>query len=490
MKKLVFIGISLLASLALSATFKITIGSFMRSLQPQLQTSAVSYVSQNLFRNLFIYDQEKGLLPDLAQNCKRKNAGKTLVCTLKKDLKWNNGTTLVAQDFVDTYQKILDSKNKFLRPDLLFTVKNAKEIYLGSKPASELGVKALSKDQIQFEFTKSDQEFEHNLSSFYLSPTKGEYELKEGAKFFTNGPYMVKSWDPSKGITLESNPYYPGHPRPDVEFQVITEDTVTLRLYEKGDMSFVRRLPPLLIPKYRTRDDFVSLPVLRFDYFGMGPDLKDQPQIRKALATSLDYSALQSLLNSKGRPGCLGLPEAWFDKPLKCYELEKQKPLEGKKELKFYYSLQGGDGNQRSAEWLQAEWKKNLGINLQVKGIENKTFVAELKANPPSLYRKGLAPDRATCSGILENFTSDHPENYIQLKDAKFDKLVEELRETSNSSKKKKLCREGFETLINNYLLIPTGNYDFSMLVSKKFTGWKLNELNQLDLSHLKEISP
>jgi oligopeptide transport system substrate-binding protein len=476
----------ILFPLSLAAdTFKISIYTFPRNLQPQLQSSAVSYLFQNIFRNLYLYDGKKGLVLDFAEKCGRNPENTVLKCKLKKNLKWSNGDAIVAQDFVDTYKRILDPKNKYIRPDLLFTVKNAKEIYLGTKKPDELGVKAVSPREIQFDFEKPDSEFEYNLANFYLSPTKGDYEIKDGRQYLTNGPYKLKSWNAGKNLTLESNAYYPGHPRPLVEFLIIDEDTVSLRLYEKGEMSIVRRLPTLLIPKYRDRKDFVSLAALRFDYLGMGPELKNDPLTRKILATSLNYPEWQNLLFSKGRPGCIEFPPAWGHFK-KCFDFQKGQSSASKKNLKFYYSLQGGDDNRRTAEWLQSQWKKNAGIDFQVRGIENKTFLSELKNSPPGVFRKGLAPDRPTCSGILENFTSDHPENYIQNRSPEFNKVIEELRQSSDKKTKTKLCKKAFHTLLNQYLIIPTGSYDYSMLVSPKFTGWKLNELNQLDLSHLK----
>lgn len=494
---LFFFPVSLLAD---SAIFRISIYSFPRNFQPQLQSSSTSYLFQNIFRNLYLYS-DKGLVPDLAESCKRTSQGRILTCTLRKNLKWSNGEKLTAQDFLDTYKQILDSKNKFLRPDLLFSVKNAEEIYLGTKPMTTLGVTSPAENKIQFEFFRPDGEFEYNLSLFFLAPTKGTYELKSDTKiessFYTNGPYRIKNWEHGKSISLESNPYYNGQTRPPVEFVVIDEDTVGLRLYENNEMGMVRRLPTLLIPKYRDRKDFYSIPVLRFDYLGMGLDLAEKPELRKKLATSLQYPEWQQLLFSKGRPGCVGLPPAWFGHPNKCFEFQKPTTESSQSAsspiLRFYYSLQGGDDHRRTAEWLQTQWKKNAGLEVQVRGLENKTFLAELMSTSnlkaPSIFRKGLSPDRPTCSGILENFTSNHPENYIRNKSPEFDKLVEELRRTQDNKKKKKLCQAGFDFLLKRYLLIPTGPFDFSMLISPRFAGWKFTELNYLDLTHLKESS-
>ncbi len=480
------------------STFKISIYSFPQSLEPQKQSSSVSYLFQNIFRNLFIYKGQGILKPDMAEKCLRKEKGLIFQCHLRKNLKWSNGEKITAQDFVDTYKRILNPENQSQRPDFLFPIKNAKEIFEGKKKVSELSVKALSKNLLQFEFHQPDSEFEYNLSTFYLSPIKKSYALNEAATFLTNGPYKINYWIKGQSLSLVPDLNYPdlnisGQAlRPNVDFIYIEEDSVSLRLYDKKELHFVRRLPTLLISKYQNRKDYYSLPSLRFDYLGFGPELNSLPDVRKSLALSLDFNEWQSLLSSVGTPGCPGFPLSWTEPQRACLLQEKKKTLDLK--LKFNwiykYSLQGGDDHRRTAEWLQSQWKKNLNINFQVRGVENKSYVSEIKKNPPTVFRKGLALDRPTCSGVMENFTSLHPENYIQNKSPQFDQLILKMRQTPDDLEKRKLCRKALDTLLNDYKIVPTGPYNISLLASSDFTGWRLNELNQLDLTELITNTP
>ncbi len=467
--------------------FKISIYSYPQTLEPQKQTSSVSYLFQNIFRNLFIYEGKGHLKPDMAKSCVRKNKGLLLQCQLRKDLRWSNGEKITAQDFIDTYLRILDPLSKAQRPDFLFPIKNAKAIFEGQKKPQDLGVKVTSSGKLQFNLNENDEEFEYNLSTFYLSPMKGSYDFKTMGTFLTNGPYKIKSWKPAESISVTSDSVYPGPAsRPDIDFLAIEEDSVALRLYDKKELHFVRRLPTLLISKYQDRKDFFSLPVLRFDYLAFGPELKDLPEIRKALSGSLDFKEWQTLLASVGRPGCPGFPVEWTEPQRPCLQKEAFMKPTIKKNWVYYYSLQGGDDHRRTADWLQAQWKKNLGLDFKVRGVENKTYVSELKKNPPSVFRKGLSPDRPTCTSIMENFTQRHPENYIQNNNSEFDQIVQQMRQTSQINKKNKLCRKALDILMDDAKMIPTGPYHISLLASPEFTGWHLNELNQLDLNKLK----
>ena len=137
-------------------------------------------------------------------------------------------------------------------------------------------------------------------------------------------------------------------------------------------------------------------------------------------------------------------------------------------------------------EWLQSQWLKNLQIKVQIEDLENKLFVQQLETNPPPIFRKGISLDRPTCSAALEAFREGDPENYLHIKDKVFQSDLRILRSTHSQSEKKKLCTKSIKYLIENHWIIPTGPIYFSLLVDPKWTGWKLNELNQLDLSELR----
>ncbi|MBC7371133.1 MAG: peptide ABC transporter substrate-binding protein [Bdellovibrionaceae bacterium] len=478
--------------------FRLHLANEPANIDPHQQKSSVSsYLLQALYRNIFRYDDSKGLIPDLGESCKRDGA-LVLVCKLKKDLKWSDGSVLNAQDFLKSYQRILDPKNNSPRADLLFKIKNAPAIYKGQKKIESLGITAPDAFTLRFELEEKDPDFEYILSSLLLSPIKNtESPGPDAKKLITNGPYKITEWIPGQKIVLGSNSAYAnGNPtkRPPVEMLFISEDSVALQLYEKNQLSFLRRLPTLYVPKFKKRADFLWLPVIRFDYFGFGPALKDHPKIREALALSLNYPEMQKIYSSEGTPGCPGVPRSWIDEDL-CYKMDvkkakaawsedKSKPMD----LKLMYSSQGGDDHRRGTEWMQSQWKQNLGFDMQIMLRENKVYLSELQQNPPAIFRKGVAPDRPTCLAVLETFADWSPENYIQMKDPEFQSNLKALGESSSESEKKKLCTQGIKYLTDRFWIIPTGSIHFAMLAKTNFKGWKINSMNQLDLSALEFI--
>lgn len=472
-------------TLAAQKVFRLHLSNEPGGLDPNKQrSSSSSYLLGNLFHNVFIFDDKKGLMPDLGIGCTRDKK-KNLTCTLKKNLKWSDGSPLTAADFLRTYRKILDPKNSAPRADLLFKIKNARDIYAGEKPATSLGIYAPDDITLKFEFQTPDPEFEYNLASLLTSPTKEDNSAY-------SGPYKLKEWKKGQKITLIPNPLYSGgHPqRPTVEFLFIEEDTVALQLYEKNELQFLRRLPTLFIPRYKDRKDFYWHPVTRLDYLGFGPELNDREDIRKALTYSLKYTELQKIFSSEGRPGCVGLPDTWFPERAPCFEFDSSKipTLKNTATYTLMFSALGGEDHKRATEWMQAQWSTNAGLKVNVELKENKLFLQALQKSPPALFRKGVAPDRPTCLAALETFSTTNPENYLGLKSPEYENILQSLaraRETTDQKSQKKWCLAGAEYLLRNHLLIPLGAIHFSILIKPDFIGWKLNQLNQLDLSNL-----
>jgi oligopeptide transport system substrate-binding protein len=445
------------------------------------RSSNSSYLMMNLHRNLLFFDDQLGLKPDLAESCVTQK--KTIICKIKKNAKWSDGSDLLAEDFLRAYQFILDVNNQAFRADLFFTLKNAQDIYLGKKNKDLLGVKAIDNKTLKFEFepTKNPQDFIHNLSNVILAPLKRD---------LFSGPYQIKNWDKGNFITLEQNKnYHIKNNRPELQFLFIDDDHMSIKLFEKNQLDFARRLPTSEIVRFKDRKEFFhQVEVARFDYIGFGPSLKNNLSLRTAISNALNYPDLKKILASDGLPGCPGIPASWLFKELLCYSFDLTQAKKHLADLKtkvksldFYFSTQGDEDHRRVAEWFQEQFKNNLQIQLKLFPTENKLFLETLSKNPPDLFRKGISPDQPTCASLLAAFTSDHRENFIDLQGTETLKLIEKISSQSLTS-----CSKAINSLMKTKQIIPLGPIHFSLLANPKFTGWKLNQLNQLDLSGLK----
>ena len=485
---LCFVGFSSFAAYKVSSPFRLHVLKEPQSLDPQAQGgTSGSYLLQSLHRGLYKYDNKLGLVSDLAEKCTLSKKKTLLTCNLKKNIKWSDGVKIKAKDFVDSIEYLLRNPLDSGSGLNLLTLKNANHFLESKTNFAEVGVAALNEETLQFEFSEPQYEFSFNLIQTALSPRpKNEKQF--------SGPYQLKEWKKGERVILTKNPnYLGGNPnRPDVEFLFINEDSTALKLYEKNQLDFLRRLPTSFYKEWKDKKDFKSFEILRFDYYGFNNSKLNLEQ-RKALSESLDYLDLQKIYNSIGRPGCAALPESFFAKgKIPCIDYLIQDPKKSKTSwnkdgLVIGFSSQGGDDHRRLAEWLQAQWKSHLGLELKIQAMENKVFLSQIKDSPPTVFRKGVTLDRPTCLAAVEIFSKDHPENYLKINSPDFEKILVELQKETNSKRAKSLCSKAVQWLLEQYYLIPAGRFDFFTLLKPQYSGLELNLMNQLFLEDLRK---
>lgn len=484
------------ATAAKPPPFRFHLFSESHGLDPQLTSSASgNYLFHCLYRGLFSYHSRKGLVPVGASSCTRGE--KSLTCRLRPERRWSNGEPIVAAQYVAAFRRLIDPANASPQADILFSLKNARAIWAGKKKPEELGVLAPDGHSLRFEFERDDPEFEYKLIHPALSPLPpgGYPSPAESSHLVTSGPYKITRWKAGSYIHFEPNPYSPSaDQRPPAEAWFVDDDSAALHLYEAGRLDFLRRLTANEIPRFKKSPEFHQIPMARFDYIGFGPELAGKKHLRRALVEAIEFPTFLKMIDTLSPPGCPSLPSRYMDKvtcrhfdPAQAKaELAREPGAGGAKTLEFHFSRMGGEDVARAAEWLQGQWKKNLGLSVRLQPEEQGVYLKHLRARPPAIFRKGVGLDRPTCLAALEIFTDSNPENYIRLQDAEFKRLVGRVKDAGTETARRRACRKAVDYLIASDRLIPLGEMFFTVLAKPRFTGWDLNELNQLDLSDLR----
>ncbi|MEC9282866.1 MAG: ABC transporter substrate-binding protein [Bdellovibrionota bacterium] len=481
--------------MAKGQVFRFQLLSEPESLNPAKINSNISnYFFSQLFEGLYVYDNDKGLIKKGAESCIWKTKLQ-LICKLNPKKVYNDGSKITAEDYVRSFRHLIDPDQYGRRVDLLFKLKNAKNIFDRKLPPQTLGIKAKDEYSLEFNFSEVDADFLFKLSSPVLVPWKKLPDPKNLKDLISNGPFQIKTWTLAK-ITLEPNPYY-DEKITDIhlEARLINEDSSALNLYETGLLDFLIRIPPDQISALKSRNDYITLPLARFDYLGLNGDLEKYPLLREAMAYALDYEKFKTIFSALGRPGCPSMPETYFTKyPCYSYDIKRAKNLieqvpiaVRKQRRKIYYSSSGGDIIKQTMEWFQHQWKKNLDLDFEIIPLEYKMMNAKLKEGLDGVFRRGIPLDRPSCLAGIENFHSKSPENFLKLKSKSLDKKINQLASQLDTNSKK-LCTEAVQDLLEQYRYIPLGRIHFSMLMNPKFKSWRLNELNQLDLRKLQIV--
>lgn len=470
------------------AAFRFHVQEEPMTLDPLHSHSTISsYVLSTLYTPLMQY-QDGRLKPLGARRCDWLS-GTTLRCQLRTDWLWSDGQPVTADEIVFAVREMFEQKST--RVDSFLGLKNSAEILRHEKPIEQLGVLAISRSAVEFELTKPDIEFQYRLIDPVVSPRRKDI-LADG--HVSAGPFIFEKRVPGRSLLFHNNPkYFVKKPRPDVEVMVVEADDTALKMFDKGELNFHRRLPVEAAPAYQNKPGFIKQPLLRFDYIGVGPELEYQPELRRRLALSLapQYRAMMKIFASLGPPGCIGLPKALLPHSM-CFEKTAVSPYDSKElallpRLSLTIATQGGDTVVRQAELFQSGWRKNLGLDVEIKLKEVKQLEGDLRKSPPALFRRGVNLERPTCLAALELFQSKSLNNFVHFENKIYDSILDKMRTTRERSAMAALCQKGSELLLKSYRIIPLGEIQFFMLSDQKFDGFRINELNQLDLSHLAE---
>lgn len=223
--------------------------------------------------NLLRRDEDGDLQPDLAEKVEVSDDGLTYTATLRDNLKWSDGSDLTAEDFVYTWQRIVDSSTASEYAYLVSDahVLNADEVIAGTKGVDELGVKA-DGNKVIFTLSSPSPQFMSLLSFANFMPQSKEFVEKTGDDYATtsekalySGPYTVEDWNGTSGtFTLVKNKYYwdaDNVKTKKVNVQTVKKADTAVQMYKDGELDTASISgTDAIYNANKNRDDVVDVP--------------------------------------------------------------------------------------------------------------------------------------------------------------------------------------------------------------------------------------
>ena len=127
---------------------------------------------------------------------------------------WSDGEKVVAQQYVDAALRALNPDNGYSTTEFL-PIKNAQAYYDGECDASELGVKAVDENTVEYTLESPNSEFLYYIAYRAGYPCRQDVIDKATSAYGTNvdemvfnGPFKVTSWVKENSVTLEKNDKY------------------------------------------------------------------------------------------------------------------------------------------------------------------------------------------------------------------------------------------------------------------------------------------
>ncbi len=488
-------------------TFRMAVSSEPPTLDWNLATDSISIrIIENLMEGLTQFDQDLNPVPAVAKGWKVSEDGKTYIFPLHNSISWSDGKRVTAHDFEYSWKRLLNPATAAEYAYFLYDIENAYEYNSGQiKDPSLIGIKAIDDTTFEVRLRKPVVYFPSITTFTATFPLRRDIVEKYGdhwtdpANIVTNGPFLLKEWRHEYSLTLTANKdYYGGRPKLDaIRFYVIGESTTALTLYETGGLDMVS-LPPLAIPHYKKHSEYSHHPFLRGYYYGFNvekPPFNDK-RVRQSFSMAIDRTAFPEILKGGELPATSWIPQGMmgynpsiglsFD-PAGARALLREAGYpdgSGFPEVTAVFST--NPENLLIAQNLQAQWKKNLGIEVKLDNQEWKVFLKTLQTNTPPIFRLGWGADYPDPDNFMNLFTSTSGNNRTHWKNREYDRLVEAAAMEQDLEKRKRLYDQAQKILTEeNVPIMPLFTNAQNLLVKPYVKGFRPNAM---DITYLKDV--
>ncbi|MBI2339125.1 MAG: peptide ABC transporter substrate-binding protein [Deltaproteobacteria bacterium] len=454
----------------LQKEIRISLSTEPPTLDWNLATDNVSYqILNQLMEGLTQFDQNLNPIPAAAKSWEIREEGKTYVFHLDPNYRWSDGKPVTARDFRYSWLRLLKPETAAEYAYFLFDIIGAREFNRGKlKDENRVGIEVIDDLTLRVRLNQPIVFFPAITTFMVTYPLRQDIVEKQRRwtdpeNIVTCGPFVLEEWWHEYRLKLGVNPHYGGNPQPSFDrltIFLVSDPATSLSLYEQNLLD-IAGPPPVALPYYKNSPDLMSVPKLRGYYYGFNITKKpfDDPRVRRALAMSLDKREIPNILKGGEQPvdswippGMFGFEEGIglkFD-PEKARELLGQDP----RRLQFTLTFNSDPVNKKIAEWAQAQWKKNLGIDVNLDNQEWKSYLSLLKTDPPGLFRLGWGADYPDPDNFMNLFTSTSGNNHTHWKSAEFDSLIAQGSVEKDEQKRKAVYDKAQKMLLEEEAVI------------------------------------
>jgi oligopeptide transport system substrate-binding protein len=465
-----------------------------------------SHILNNVMEGLVSYnlaDKELALVPALALEWSTAEKGRVWTFKLRPGVKWSDGVDFTGQQVVDSWRRLMAKETASEYAYFLFGIKNGKAFNEGKVPFEQVGISLPTPDTLRVELEKPMAYFPQLMTHASTFPIRLDLIKKFGDKWneagnlASLGPYKLAIWQHDREVVLEANDSYYGT-KPLIKYvhgQMIIEQATAINLFDAGKLDAVDALPSVQLKTQRKRKEFRTTGLLQTYFYPMNvtkPPM-DNVHVRRAIAHAIDRQKVVQVLDGGQIPLTGWVPSGMFgyfsDVGLEFNldtaraELAKAGYGEGKKKLpKIEIHFNTNEDHQRIGEIVQAQLKENLGIDIELKNEEWKTYLANLRTNPPQMYRFGWLADYPDPDNYMNLMTSYSDNNRTRWKDPAYDKIVEQAAGELDVEKRRELYRKAHKILLEEGVpVIPLFTSVTHLLVSNRVENFPVNAMRRFE---------
>jgi oligopeptide transport system substrate-binding protein len=383
-------------------------GSEPESLDPQVSSGQPEgRIHMALFAGLTEIDPRTAQpIPSIATSWEPNSDNTAFTFHLRHDARWSDGAPITADDLVYSFRRGLSPALAARSAYLAYDIVNAEEYNSGKAKPDEVGVEAIDSYTLRIRLKRPAPYLPGLLTNQFFRPVPRQAVERYGeawarvGRLVASGPFMLQAWRPYDKLVVVRNPMYwdAAHVRLDsITFYPLEDQTTMMNLYKAGEVDAVlnHTVPVGWIENLRHYADYMDAPELANMYvcFNTTKAPMNDVRVRMAFNAAIDKVGLSDYLHAT-KPLYGFVPEGLFeDYPYPGgppFDPEHARALLAEAgyrdasgaydpstfpvdEVEYVYNTT--DSNRQVGEFLQAQWKQNLGLTVPLRNVEWRTFL-------------------------------------------------------------------------------------------------------------------
>ncbi|MBL9166901.1 MAG: peptide ABC transporter substrate-binding protein [Verrucomicrobiales bacterium] len=393
---------------------------------------------------------------------------------LRTNALWSTGEPITSEDVVYSWRRVIDPATAADYAGQLYYVKNGEPISTGKiKDLTQLGVRAVHPHLVEVELENPTAFFLELCAFRTLAVVPRQTIEKYGDRWLmakplpTSGCYTLESWRVNDKVRLRKNPKHwdaANILNEVVDLVHLESANTALNLFETGqaDVIWDKTLIPMELMdvlKHRPSTHFFSYLATYFVRFNVTRPPFNDVRVRQALAMSVDKVRIATHIMQGGEkpastlvpPGTANYagPEGLPYDPERARQLLAEAGYPGGKGFpSFHYLFNTAKQHEQVAVELQQMWKKELGIQLELRNTEWKVYLADQSAVNFDLSRSAWVGDYNDANTFLDMFMSNNGNNRTGWKNSRYDELMRKANAMTDLKQRASLLSQAEKILV------------------------------------------
>lgn len=462
-------------------------GAEPQSLDPTIVTGQIEgRLCNALFEGLTTRNKFGEVVPGMAESWEANPDTTRFTFHLRENARWSNGDPVTAHDFVKSWKRTLSPELASEYAYIMFFIQGA-ENYNQNKDVdfSTVGVTAVDDKTLEVKL-RAPTPFFPSLTSFVTYypvhiATIEKYDTGwvKPENIVNNGAYLLHDWKINDRVEFSKNPYYWNADTVRlnrIDALAVSNAGTAFNLYATGQADLILDkglIPQTLLTELKKRPDFHSYTYLGSYFYRINTTRPpfDQPLVRKALVAAVDRERITRKITKAGElPATAFTPEGIpgytppqgisFDPAQAKAWLAKAGFPDGKGFPRFHILYNKSELNEKIALEIQDMWKKNLGIQCELKNQEWASYLESMSKLDYDISRSSWVGDYVDPNTFLDCFISGGGNNRTGWSNAEYDALITAAGKETDPTSRMEIFQQAEKILVRDEVpIIPLYYY-------------------------------